>query len=158
MYQKTIVRLVSVKTFPSLLFLCQCLVIVAKFCFKSKIEQINELLFPPEIIKKPWFFECSVTYECLEIIYTLNLKKKKNNFMAPFSGWGSTASRLELLQGGSLLFTTKFPGISGTHFTDLGRMKGWVNLGATQWFWTRDLWIGNPAPWPLDTTKNFLTE
>ena len=25
--------------------------------------------------------------------------------MAPFYGWGSTASRLEPLQGGSLLFT-----------------------------------------------------
>ena len=31
--------------------------------------------------------------------------------MAPFYGWGSTASRLEPLQGGSLLFTTKFPEI-----------------------------------------------
>ena len=29
--------------------------------------------------------------------------------MAPFYGWGSTASRLEPLWGGSLLFTTKFP-------------------------------------------------
>ena len=29
--------------------------------------------------------------------------------MAPFYGWGSTASRLEPLQGDSLLFTTKFP-------------------------------------------------
>ena len=28
-------------------------------------------------------------------------------------------------------------------------MKDWVDLGATQWFWTRDPWIGNPAPWPL---------
>ena len=46
------------------------------------------------------------------------------NFMATFYGWGSTASRLEPLRGGSLLFTTKFPEISGTHFTDLGRMKG----------------------------------
>ena len=46
------------------------------------------------------------------------------NFMAPFYGWGSTASRLEPLQGGSLLFTTKFPEIPGTHFIDLGRMKG----------------------------------
>ena len=36
----------------------------------------------------------------------------------------------EPLQGGSLLFTTKFPDISGTHFIDLERMKGWVNLGA----------------------------
>ena len=31
---------------------------------------------------------------------------KKKNFMAPFYGWGSTASRLEPLRGGSLLFTT----------------------------------------------------
>ena len=47
--------------------------------------------------------------------------------MAPFYGWGSTASRLEPLRGGSLLFTTKFPeipGTPGTHFIDLGRMKG----------------------------------
>ena len=43
--------------------------------------------------------------------------------MVPFYGWVSTASRLEPLRGGSLLFT-KFPEISGTHFTDLGRMKG----------------------------------
>ena len=69
--------------------------------------------------------------------------------MAPFYGWGSTASRLEPLRGGSLLFTTKFPDISGTHFTNLGRMKSWVNLGATQWFWTWDPWIWNPTPWPL---------
>ena len=51
---------------------------------------------------------------------TLNFK----NFMAPFYGWVSTASRLEPLRGGSLLFTTKFPEIPGTHFIDLGRMKG----------------------------------
>ena len=44
--------------------------------------------------------------------------------MAPFPGWGSTASRLEPLRGGGLFFTTKFPEIPGTHFTDLGRMKG----------------------------------
>ena len=35
--------------------------------------------------------------------------------MAPFYGWGSAASRLEPLRGGSLLFTTKFPEIPGTH-------------------------------------------
>ena len=43
--------------------------------------------------------------------------------MAPFYGWGSTASRLEPLQGGSLLFTTKLPENSGIHFIDLARMK-----------------------------------
>ena len=44
--------------------------------------------------------------------------------MAPFYGWGSTASRLEPLQGGSLLFTTKSSEIPGIHIIDLKRMKG----------------------------------
>ena len=50
--------------------------------------------------------------------------KKNSNFKTPFYGWGSTASRLESLRGGSLLFTTKFPEIPGTHFIDLGGMNG----------------------------------
>ena len=77
-----------------------------------------------------------------KLIWYKNLK----NFMAPFYGWGSTASRLQPLRGGSLLFTIQFPEIPGTHFIDLGRIKGWFDLGATHWFWTRDFWIGNPAP------------
>ena len=43
--------------------------------------------------------------------------------MACFYGWRSTASRLEPLREGSLLFTAKFPEIPGTHFIDLGRRK-----------------------------------
>ena len=39
----------------------------------------------------------------------------------------STASRLEPLWGGSLLYNTKFPEIPGTHFINLGSMKGWVD-------------------------------
>ena len=35
--------------------------------------------------------------------------------MAPFYGWGSTASRLEPLWGGSLLSIIKLPEIAGTH-------------------------------------------
>ena len=67
-----------------------------------------------------------------EIIYKLKKnqnmllcqdKKKQKKFMASFYGWGSTASRLEPLRGGSLLFTTKFPDIPGTHFIDLRRMN-----------------------------------
>ena len=61
-----------------------------------------------------------------DILIILLLKTSKKNFMAPFYGWGSTASRLEPLRGGSLLFTTKFPEIPGTHFIDLGRMEGWM--------------------------------
>ena len=40
----------------------------------------------------------------------------------------------EQLGGGSLLFTNKFPEIPGTHLIKLRRMKGQVDLGATQWF------------------------
>ena len=35
----------------------------------------------------------------------------------------------EPLRGDSLLFTTNSPGVSSTNFIDLGRMKGWVDLG-----------------------------
>ena len=49
---------------------------------------------------------------------------KKKLYGPFFHGWGSTASRLQPLRGGSLLFTIQFPEIPGTHFIDLGRMKG----------------------------------
>ena len=48
---------------------------------------------------------------------------KRTNFMAPYHGSGSTALRLEPLQGGSLRFTTKFPETPGTHFIDAERMN-----------------------------------
>ena len=35
---------------------------------------------------------------------------------------------------GSLLFTTKSPGIPGTHSIELGRIKGSADIGVTQWF------------------------
>ena len=57
---------------------------------------------------------------------SLDLQSKENSyvtFMARCYGSASTASRREPLGGGSLLFTIKFPDISGTHFTELGRMK-----------------------------------
>ena len=45
--------------------------------------------------------------------------------MAPFYGWGSTFLKAtEPLRGHSLIFSTKFPEITGTHLTDLERMKG----------------------------------
>ena len=47
--------------------------------------------------------------------------------MALFYGQGSTASRLKSHYEDtfrSLLFTSKFPEIPGTHLIDLGRMKG----------------------------------
>ena len=59
----------------------------------------------------------------------------KKNFMTPFfmDGVQLPQGYSHLLQGGSLLFTIQFPEIP-THFIDLGRMKGRVDLGATQRF------------------------
>ena len=63
------------------------------------------------------------------------------NFMVPFYGWGSTFSRPESLGEGSLLFTTKFPEISGTHF-----YQPWKDERLTQpWSHPVDLNMG-----PLD--------
>ena len=61
--------------------------------------------------------------------------------MASFYGRDSTASRLELLWGGSSLCTTKFPEILATHFIDLGRMKGWVFFNNVQMLSMTDLCI-----------------
>ena len=52
---------------------------------------------------------------------------------------------IEPLRGGSLLFTSRFPGVPRTQLPNFRRMKGWVDLGATQWFWTRDPSIRNPV-------------
>ena len=46
--------------------------------------------------------------------------------MAPFYGWGSTASRLEPLWGGSLLFTTKSPEIPGIYSFYQPRKDEWL--------------------------------
>ena len=81
-------------------------------------------------------------------------EQKKNKLYGPFLWMGFNCLRLKPLRGGSLLFTIQFPQIPGTHFIDFGRMKGWVNLAATQWFWTRDSWIGNPAPSILESQLN----
>ena len=44
------------------------------------------------------------------------------------------------LRGDSLLFTAMSLEIPDAPLIDLWRMKGWVDLGATQWFWTWDFW------------------
>ena len=96
----------------------------ARNYFKNKI-------FWKRIIKNP-----------LKVNFIFSFQEKnflKKLFMAPFYAWGSTASRLGPLWGSSLLFITKSPEIPGTHFIELGRMKGWFDLGATQWFSTQNL-------------------
>ena len=64
--------------------------------------------------------------QAFNVASSTNIHTKSHyiTFMAPFYGWGSTASWLESLRGGSLFFVTKFPEITGTHFINIGRMKG----------------------------------
>ena len=57
--------------------------------------------------------------------------------------WGSLNSRLEPLWGGSLLFTTKFPEIPGTHFMDVGSMNSWVDFGPPSGFEHETPRLGN---------------
>ena len=75
-----------------------------------------------------------------EMSYFLNFSPKREQFLKDvkkfflkkqlyglfFYGWGSTASRLELLQEGSLLFTAKFPEMHGTH-------KNLIDVCLSQW-------------------------
>ena len=42
------------------------------------------------------------------------------------------------LRRDSSLFTIQFPGVPGTQPIDFGRMKDWMDLWASQWFWNRE--------------------
>ena len=57
----------------------------------------------------------------------------KKNFMPPFYGWGSTSSRLEPLQGGSLVFTTKSPEIPGERLSRIWSHPVVLNTGLLDW-------------------------
>ena len=63
--------------------------------------------------------------------------------MTPSYGWGGTVSGLQSHYEETVYF--QFPGLPGTYLIDLGRVTGWVDLGATKQSWTQDPWIGNPA-------------
>ena len=66
------------------------------------------------------------------ILFFFFLKKKKEALWPLFYGSGSTASRLEPLWGGSLLFTTKSPEIPGKNHS-LARDKFETLLGNNYW-------------------------
>ena len=46
------------------------------------------------------------------------------NFEAPFSGWCSTVSMYRATTRTEFTFYHKSPGVPGTHFIDIRRMKG----------------------------------
>ena len=63
----------------------------------------------------------------------------------------------------------RFPEVPGTQLINLGRIKGWVDHGATQWFQTRDPWIENSAssqlghcvfnlsPWDVEIISTYFS-
>ena len=58
-----------------------------------------------------------------------SIKNNKKNLTAPFYGWGSTASRIGPFQGGTLLFTTKFPEILRLIYLTLHLARGYIKNG-----------------------------
>ena len=95
----------------------------------------HKFYFVRSLLESNWYWLVTLTYFRLK------------NFNDPFLWMGFNCLKAtEPLLWCSLLFTTKFTESPGTHLMDLGRMKGWINLGTTQWFWTGEPWIGNPAP------------
>ena len=90
----------------------------------------------------------AVFHKMLGLLWCWNFKLdlfKKINY-GPFLCMGFNCLKAtEPLWIDSLLFTTQSQGFPGTHLIDHRRMKCWVNLGATQWFWMWDPWIENLA-------------
>ena len=84
-----------------------------------------------EILLLPW--EKYLSKRNL-IKHTCSWRDKLLKNYGPFSWMGFNCLKAtEPLRGGSLLLTTKSPGVPGTNYlTDLGRMKGWVVFRATQ--------------------------
>ena len=88
-----------------------------------------------------WYKSLKIHYQCYELF---------KKIYGPFLWMGFNCLKTkERLWRESLLFTTKPLEIPGTELINLRGMKGWVNLGATQWFLTQNPWIGNPASLPL---------
>ena len=121
-------RFSTILNFPKLTIF-GCLPLTANF--QKPLLQCKWLIRPSKVfiyqrkMMKNFIFSRHGRKNCLESCFCSMQRKKKlkKNFMAPFYAWGSTAPRLEPLRRGSLLFTTKFPEIPGTHFIKLGRMK-----------------------------------
>ena len=74
-------------------------------------------------------------YRCTNLVRVRRqFTKKLKNFLGSFEWMRFNCFKATVpLRGDCLLFSTKSPGVSGSYWIDLGRMKGWVELGATLW-------------------------
>ena len=83
-----------------------------------------------------YFFFCNQTWQGQSVMFSLKLLLKKKLYGLFLWMGFNCLKATQSLQGDSLLFPTGSPGLPGTHLVDLRRIKGWVDLGATQQFWT----------------------
>ena len=110
------------------------------FYFRTQIFKLFWFLGTPSLFVLHRYigqYHMEINREVINTYLTFNVTF---NFMTPFLWMGFNCLKAKVT-----LRRQKFPEILGTHFIDLGRMKGWVKLGATQWFWTRGFWNENPA-------------
>ena len=96
-------------------------------------------------IKNSNLRDIQIVFIAANMIFRVSSSKKKLYDPFLWTGFNCLKST-EPLQGGCLRFITQFREIPGTHLIKLGRMKGWLNLGATRWLSTQGHWIGDPAP------------
>ena len=84
---------------------------------------------------------------CLNQQYSCSSLKRllqiwSSTFYGPFLWMGFNYLKVtDPRREDSLLFATKSPEIPGTESIYLWKLKGWVNLEFTQWFWTQDAWM-----------------
>ena len=84
---------------------------------------------------------------CLNQQYSCSSLKRllqiwSSTFYGPFLWMGFNYFKVtDPRREDSLLFATKSPEIPGTESIYLWKLKGWVNLEFTQWFWTQDAWM-----------------
>ena len=97
------------------------------------LHKVTELDDPIDRLKVS--ISVSILLRCLNFCVTKYIFK----LCGPFLCMGFNCLKAgESLLGESLLFTTTFPGGPGIHLIDLGKMKEWIDLGAAQWYWSRD--------------------
>ena len=72
--------------------------------------------------------------EVISIVPLICKSNIKKEFYGLFLWMGFNCLKARATSRRQATFYTKFPEVPGTHFIDLGRMKGWLNLGATQRF------------------------
>ena len=105
-------------------------------------HNFNEIFSKFRYVFNPFKYFHRVFLQHSPLLWIIFIQMKKKLY-GPFSGmWFNCLKATEPLWGDSLLFTTKSPGVSGTHFIDGVRMKGWVDLESPSGF--KPL-IGNPG-------------